>query len=556
MIFHEVKDMKKIIRFCLPLIILLLLPPLVTKAEGEKFKNDRCVVPFDLIVSCDGEEKYLRSSYGILVGISDDGGAPNIIANVKDVFATGEEIQIFCDEKAIEEDKRDKVEAVIKVTVEKDVQIGATINNVSDSMNLAVLNLEKKVYNHNSVLFDLDDDNIKPAQELYILDNESNYHIGYAVNESLVNGIKYVQFDSPLDWEQRGQAVFTENEEFVGMIQDSVDGAHKNALSSKEIAVVLKTLGIEIDVADHTVKPVDKQVLIAATDMADKLDLSLYTPETAEAMKEQIQVARSIIISEEATQEEVDAAYNNLNSAQDSLVIEEKMDTITIVLIIVSGVLALGIVIFVIVLIIIKKRRKKKEKEKAELDAKRAPVSNGPYVPNGNKNKKETTLPGGQSEYLTRVKLSGELDKNDAPESGGMSEKLTNLSGFAPSSKAVSFNEEDTTVLSVIEEDEHNSSKILAHLVMLNDGKRIDIDKELYTLGKSEQKADFAIDNKSVSRAHLSIIYKDGKFYAKDLSSLNGSYLNNNKLNPQEEVEIKNEDSIKLADAEMKFYVD
>ncbi len=548
--------MKKRLLFCLPIIVLLLFTPLLAKAEGEKFDNNRCVVPFDLVLSFDGQEKYLRSSYGILVGINGDGGASNIITNVKDVRATGEEIQNFCDEKEIEEDRRDKVETVIRVTVEKDIQIKATINNVSDSMNLAVLNLEKEIYNHNSILFDIDDENIKPAQELYILDDESNYHIGYAVNESLVNGIKYVQFDSPLDWEQRGQAVFNENEEFIGMIQDSVDGAHKNALSSKEIAVALKTLGIYIDVADHTVKPVDKQVLIAATDMADKLDLSLYTPETAEAMKEQIQAARSIIISEEATQEEVDAAYNNLNSAQDSLVIEEKMDTITIVLIIVSGVLALGIVIFVIVLIIIKKRRKKKEKEKAELDAKRAPVSNGPYVPNGNKNKKETTLPGGQSEYLTRVKLSGELDKNDAPESGGMSEKLTNLSGFAPSSKAVSFNEEDTTVLSVIEEEEHNSSKILAHLVMLNDGKRIDIDKELYTLGKSEQKADFAIDNKSVSRAHLSIIYKDGKFYAKDLSSLNGSYLNNNKLNPQEEVEIKNEDSIKLADAEMKFYVD
>ena len=548
--------MKKRLLFCLPIIVLLLFTPLLAKAEGEKFDNNRCVVPFDLVLSFDGQEKYLRSSYGILVGINGDGGVSNIITNVKDVRATGEEIQNFCDEKEIEEDRRDKVETVIRVTVEKDIQIKATINNVSDSMNLAVLNLEKEIYNHNSILFDIDDENIKPAQELYILDDESNYHIGYAVNESLVNGIKYVQFDSPLDWEQRGQAVFNENEEFIGMIQDSVDGAHKNALSSKEIAVALKTLGIYIDVADHTVKPVDKQVLIAATDMADKLDLSLYTPETAEAMKEQIQAARSIIISEEATQEEVDAAYNNLNSAQDSLVIEEKMDTITIVLIIVSGVLALGIVIFVIVLIIIKKRRKKKEKEKAELDAKRAPVSNGPYVPNGNKNKKETTLPGGQSEYLTRVKLSGELDKNDAPESGGMSEKLTNLSGFAPSSKAVSFNEEDTTVLSVIEEEENNSSKILAHLVMLNDGKRIDIDKELYTLGKSEQKADFAIDNKSVSRAHLSIIYKDGKFYAKDLSSLNGSYLNNNKLNPQEEVEIKNEDSIKLADAEMKFYVD
>jgi len=551
-----VEDLKKRLLFCLPIIVLLLFTPLLAKAEGEKFDNNRCVVPFDLVLSFDGQEKYLRSSYGILVGINGDGGASNIITNVKDVRATGEEIQNFCDEKEIEEDRRDKVETVIRVTVEKDIQIKATINNVSDSMNLAVLNLEKEIYNHNSILFDIDDENIKPAQELYILDDESNYHIGYAVNESLVNGIKYVQFDSPLDWEQRGQAVFNENEEFIGMIQDSVDGAHKNALSSKEIAVALKTLGIYIDVADHTIKPVDKQVLIAATDMADKLDLSLYTPETAEAMKEQIQAARSIIISEEATQEEVDAAYNNLNSAQDSLVIEEKMDTITIVLIIVSGVLALGIVIFVIVLIIIKKRRKKKEKEKAELDAKRAPVSNGPYVPNGNKNKKETTLPGGQSEYLTRVKLSGELDKNDVPESTGMSEKLTNLSGFAPSSKAVSFNEEDTTVLSVIEEEESNSSRIPAYLVVLNDGRRIDIDKELYTIGKSNQKADFAIDNKSVSRAHLAIISKDGRFYAKDLSSLNGSYLNNIKMNPQEEVEIKNEDSIRLADVEMKFYVD
>ena len=355
--------MKKRLLFCLPIIVLLLFTPLLAKAEGEKFDNNRCVVPFDLVLSFDGQEKYLRSSYGILVGINGDGGVSNIITNVKDVRATGEEIQNFCDEKEIEEDRRDKVETVIRVTVEKDIQIKATINNVSDSMNLAVLNLEKEIYNHNSILFDIDDENIKPAQELYILDDESNYHIGYAVNESLVNGIKYVQFDSPLDWEQRGQAVFNENEEFIGMIQDSVDGAHKNALSSKEIAVALKTLGIYIDVADHTVKPVDKQVLIAATDMADKLDLSLYTPETAEAMKEQIQAARSIIISEEATQEEVDAAYNNLNSAQDSLVIEEKMDTITIVLIIVSGVLALGIVIFVIVLIIIKKRRKKKKRQ-------------------------------------------------------------------------------------------------------------------------------------------------------------------------------------------------
>lgn len=548
--------MKKRLLFCLPIIVLLLFTPLLAKAEGEKFDNNRCVVPFDLVLSFDGQEKYLRSSYGILVGINGDGGASNIITNVKDVRATGEEIQNFCDEKEIEEDRRDKVETVISVTVEKDIQIKATINNVSDSMNLAVLNLEKEIYNHNSILFDIDDENIKPAQELYILDNESNFHTGYAVNESSVNGIKYVQFDSPLDWEQRGQAVFNENEEFVGMIQDSVDGTHKNALSSKEIAVVLKTLGIYIEVADHTVKPVDKQALIAAADMADKLELSMYTEETSANMREQIQAARSIIISEEATQEEVDEALEKLNSAQDALIIEKKLDTLTIVLIIVSGVLLLGIIIFIIVMIIVKKHKKKKEKEKAELEAKKAPVHNGPYVPYSSRNKKESTYLGGKSENLTRVKLSEELGKSEALVNPESSEKLTNLNGFAPSSKAINFNEEDTTVLSAIEEDMPKTDRIIAHLEFVNDGNKIDINKDLFTIGKSVQKADYAIDNKSVSRAHLSIMFKEGKFYAKDLSSLNGSFVNNEKLNPQEETEIKNEDKIKLADVEMIFYID
>ena len=82
------------------------------------------------------------------------------------------------------------------------------------------------------------------------------------------------------------------------------------------------------------------------------------------------------------------------------------------------------------------------------------------------------------------------------------------------------------------------------------------IDKDEFILGKSIQKADYAFDKKSVSRAHLAIIRKDGNYFAKDLSSLNGSFVNGEKINPQEEVAIKNEDVIKLADVELKFYID
>ena len=545
---------KKLFSFFVVFAVLLLLP-ITAKADGDKFKNNKCVIPYDLYLEYDGNEKMLRSSYGILVGMDDDGGVSNIITNAFDVRATGEELQVFYDELAIEEDKRDNVTQIIKVTVEKDIQITASINNVSESMNLAVLDLSSKIYNHNSVVFDIDEENIKSAQELYILNYESNVHTGFAVNENQINGIKYIQFDSPLDWEQRGEAVFNENEEFVGMIQNSVDGTHKNALSSKEIAVALKTLGIAIEVADHTVKPVEKQVLIAATDIAEKLDFDMYTEETASVMREQIQNARSIIISEEATQEEVDEAYKLLTEAQDGLVIEEKMDTMTLVFIIVSGVLLLGIIIFVIVMIIIKKRKKKKEREKAEIDAKRAPTNNGPFVPSSSKKKKEETSVSDRSEYFTRVRMSAQLDKAGNSEKIATSEKLTSLTGFAPSSKAITFNEEDTTVLSVIENDNKEAAKAHSHL-LTNDDRRIDIDKDEFILGKSIQKADYAIDSKSVSRAHLAIIRKDGNYYAKDLSSLNGSFVNGEKINPQEEVAIKNEDVIKLADVELKFFID
>lgn len=120
------------------------------------------------------------------------------------------------EEYAIDEDHRNNVQQVIKVTVEKDIAVEATINNIINSMDLAVLNIAEGVFNHNGVIYDTDKDNISTGQELYILDNESNYHKVYGLNETDINGIKYVQFDSSLDWEQQGKPLFNENEECIG----------------------------------------------------------------------------------------------------------------------------------------------------------------------------------------------------------------------------------------------------------------------------------------------------------------------------------------------------
>jgi len=555
--YHEVIDLKKTAVFACLIAIIIFIFPITVKADGNaKFENNNCVVPFELYLTYDGNEKLIKSGYGILVGVDDAGSVSNLIVNAYDAQTTEEDLQTFYSEYSVEEDKRDGVKPLLKVIVEKDIKIEASISNTSNQMNLAVLKLSSQVFNHNSVLFNIDDENIKSAQELYILDNESNYHLGYAVGETSINGINYIQFDSSLDWEQSGQALFNEDEEFLGMIQNSVDGIHKNALSSKEIAVALKTLGVNIYVADHTIKPIDKSVLISATDMAEKLDMSLYTEETANAMKEQIQIARSVIIRDDVTQEEVDEAYANLIQSQDQLVIEKKMDAITLVFIIVSGVLLLTIIIFVIVRLIIRKVKKKKEKEKADIDSKRATVNNGPYVPEANKKAKEKESIASKSEYLTRVKTSLESGRIDeSPKSSTLSGKLTSLEGFAPSSKSITINEEDTTVLSVVENKEDEKVKVYSHFEIKESGKRVDVNKEIFVIGKS-QDADYTIDNKSVSRRHLSIVHKEDKNYVKDMSSLNGSFVNGEKISPETEVEIKDNDSIKLADVEIVFHIE
>lgn len=546
---------KRIVGFLITIIAIMFIPVTVKAEEDKKFDNDRCVVTYSLFLQYDGNEKYLRGGYGILAGIDENGGANNLITCASDIVATDEELQAMYEEYAIDEDHRNNVQQVIKVTVEKDIAVEATINNISNSMNLAVLNIAEGVFNHNGVIFDTDKDNISTGQELYILDNESNYHKVYGLNETDINGIKYVQFDSSLDWEQQGQPLFNENEECIGMVQNSVDGTHKNALSAKEIVVVLKTLGVANDVADHTIKAVEKRSLIMATEMAENIDLTLYTEETAALMTEQIESARSIIISEESTQEEVDAACESLTQAQAGLVLEEKLDTMTLVFIIVSGVLLLGIIIFIIVKLIIKKKKKKKEREKAAIDAKRATTGDGPYVPESkkakNSSKSQDTVTG-QSDYFTRARMNSGSEKL-ADNSGHKSETLARLDGFAPSSKSITFNEEDTTVLSAVSGATGIlNTKIYAHME-LKDGSTFDIDKEEFILGKSLQKADYPIESNSVSRAHLAIIHKNGKFYAKDLSSLNGSFIDGKKLNPQEEVEITDMCVLKLADVELVF---
>ena len=62
-------------------------------------------------------------------------------------------------------------------------------------------------------------------------------------------------------------------------------------------------------------------------------------------------------------------------------------------------------------------------------------------------------------------------------------------------------------------------------------------------IGRSEEN-DIQISDMSVSRRHLEIIEKDDRYFIKDLNSQNGTYVNGSQINPDEYIEIKENNPI------------
>ena len=71
-----------------------------------------------------------------------------------------------------------------------------------------------------------------------------------------------------------------------------------------------------------------------------------------------------------------------------------------------------------------------------------------------------------------------------------------------------------------------------------------------YLIGKDRKIADIPVDHPSCSRQHAVLQYRfiRGKVlpYVIDLGSSNGTFLNNNKIDPQRYVELKEKDMLKF----------
>lgn len=91
-------------------------------------------------------------------------------------------------------------------------------------------------------------------------------------------------------------------------------------------------------------------------------------------------------------------------------------------------------------------------------------------------------------------------------------------------------------------------------LVRLSTNEIIVIDKPVFRIGKEKQCVDFVVtNNATISRSHADIISKNGRYYVFDIQSKNRTYINNRVLPSEKEIEISNDDVLKLANEEFLF---
>ena len=87
-------------------------------------------------------------------------------------------------------------------------------------------------------------------------------------------------------------------------------------------------------------------------------------------------------------------------------------------------------------------------------------------------------------------------------------------------------------------------------------GETIYVNKAVFRLGKERSYVDyFVADNDAVSRSHMDLITREGRYYAVDLNSCNKTYCNGTQLAVNQEYEVRDGDHLTLANEEFIFHI-
>ncbi|MDO5382324.1 MAG: FHA domain-containing protein [Eubacteriales bacterium] len=154
------------------------------------------------------------------------------------------------------------------------------------------------------------------------------------------------------------------------------------------------------------------------------------------------------------------------------------------------------------------------------------------------------------NEYNPVQEISRRLQENEysrKAEQKPAHGKKVGLTGGTTFLGAVSGS--DSTVILAPQEPEKK-----AVLIRKKSNERIIISKPQFMVGKEVAKVDYAVmNNNTVSRTHALFENVNKEYYIKDMSSTNGTFINNIKIEAGHQIKIKDGDLIRLSDEDFIF---
>lgn len=343
-----------------------------------------------------------------------------------------------------------------------------------------------------------------------------------------------------------------------------------------------------------------------ALENAEDVERRLYTAESLKDMDNAVEKGQKILKSRAKTQAQVDAAAKNINKAMDKLVRKNIFQRILsggiAVLACVGGVIAA--IVAVIVAIILKKkkgkvkvdkkgsstpaeddekygysedlrrmeetdlkeqrhinenaeniRKAKEEKEREEAGARRATQEN-------NAASEEAAAPGRDIYADFEDDGFDDLDK-DIDVTTRVKPKTDRVPGNATQNGIVYAEGVDDDGVSILDDDDGSEDTTVlgrnrlpkGYLIRMDNGRRIDITKDNFLIGKERKKVDYCIGgDSSVSRIHAMIRIIQGGFYIEDQDSTNYTFVNNNQIPAYKAVYIQDGSIIRISDVEFEFH--
>ncbi len=336
------------------------------------------------------------------------------------------------------------------------------------------------------------------------------------------NGI--VSITGTVDPAMLGGAVIDGEGHVIGLVTD-INGEESTGISAESFASDLaREAGISVEGSEASNLANAKTALASLIESLSAADISNYTEESQSAFSEVLADANEVLENDESTVDDYNAAASSLQNAYDAL---EEIEVTPFLQTTTGMILIVAIIVVFALLIYLLRLRNKRKKEDENYD-----WVEGEEMDRPEDVRKAKKAPKVKAKAAKPEKKAEQHDPYAAEEPG----------------TTILEQEEGTTILGM----DSNPAK----LIDLKTGAAIRISSMNFVIGKSKKEPlGYRIaDDTSISRKHAEISYENGNYYVTDLDSLNGTFVNNARIEAQQKTPIHDGDKLRLSDKNYVFH--